>query len=251
MRPIITLLTDFGTADGYVAELKGVLVSSAPEAVLVDLSHDIPPQDVETARLAVARYWRRFPAGTVHVVVVDPGVGTGRAALAVQSDDRFLVGPDNGVLSPSLLAGGSRAVSLPVAALAAATFHGRDVFAPAAASLASGTPIDAIGSACLDPVIRRTPEARRGENGDVIGEVIAIDRFGNAISNLIAPRGGRIEIGGRVMPIVRTYADAAVGELVALVGSSGFVEVAQRDGSAARVLAIARGTPIVLRPAPA
>jgi S-adenosylmethionine hydrolase len=249
MRPIITLLTDFGTADGYVAELKGVLASSAPDAVVMDLSHDIPPQDVETARLAVARYWRRFPAGTVHVVVVDPGVGSSRAALAVSSDDRFLVGPDNGVLSPSLLAGGSRTVSLPVRALAAATFHGRDVFAPAAASLASGAPIDSLGAACHDPVIRRTPEARRGENGSVIGEVIAIDRFGNAISNLIAPRGGRIEIGGRLMPIVRTYADAAVGDVVALVGSSGFVEIAQRDGSAARTLEIARGTPVVLRPA--
>ena len=248
MRPIITLLTDFGTADGYVAELKGVLASSAPDAVVMDLSHDIPPQDVETARLAVARYWRRFPGGTVHVVVVDPGVGSSRAALAVSSDDRFLVGPDNGVLSPSLLAAGSRAVSLPIPGFAAATFHGRDVFAPAAASLASGAPIDTLGAACLDPMIRRTPEARRGDDGSVIGEVIAIDRFGNAISNLIAPRGGRIEIGGRVMPIVRTYGDAAVGELLALVGSSGFVEVAQRDGSAARALEIARGTPVVLRP---
>src|SRR5215207_4722490 len=185
MRPIITLLTDFGTADGYVAELKGVLLSSASEALLVDLSHEIPPQDIETARLAVARYWRRFPAGTVHVVVVDPGVGSARAALAVDSDDRFLVGPDNGVLSPSLLAGGARAVSLPVPAVAAATFHGRDVFAPAAARLALGAPIDTLGAACHDPVIRRTPEARRGENGAVLGEVIAIDRFGNAISNLI------------------------------------------------------------------
>ena len=248
MRPIITLLTDFGTADGYVAELKGVLASSAPDAVVMDLSHDILPQDVEMARLAVARYWRRFPAGTVHLVVVDPGVGSSRAALAVRSDDRFLVGPDNGVLSPSLLAGGSRAVSLPVPASAAATFHGRDVFAPAAALLASGAPIDSLGSACLDPVVRRTPEARRGEHGSVIGEIIAIDRFGNAISNLIAPRGGRVEITGRVMQISRTYTDAAIGELLALVGSSGFVEIAQRDGDAARTLRIVRGTPVVLRP---
>jgi S-adenosyl-L-methionine hydrolase (adenosine-forming) len=251
MRPIITLLTDFGTADGYVAELKGVLVSSAPDAVVVDLSHDIPPHDVEAARLAVARYWRRFPAGTVHLVVVDPGVGSARAALAIESHDLFLVGPDNGVLSPSMLAGRAQVVSLPVPTLAAATFHGRDVFAPAAARLASGASIDTLGTPCLEPVIRRTPEARRGDNGAVIGEVIAIDRFGNAISNLLAPRGGRIEIGGRVMPIVRTYADADAGELIALVGSTGFVEVAQRDGSAARALAITRGTPVVLRPPPA
>jgi S-adenosylmethionine hydrolase len=249
MRPIITLLTDFGTADGYVAELKGVLLSAVPDATLVDLSHDIPPQDVESGRLAVARYWRRFPNGTVHIVVVDPGVGSGRAALAVSSDDRFLVGPDNGVLSPSLLASGSRAVSLPVPPSASATFHGRDVFAPAAASLVTGTPLDSHGAPCLEPLIRRTPEARRGPDGSVIGEVIAIDRFGNAISNLIAPRGGRIEIVGRVLPIVRAYTDGQVGDVIALVGSSGFVEIAQRDGSAARALNVARGAPVILRAA--
>lgn len=247
MRPIITLLTDFGTADGYVAELKGVLLSAVPDATVVDLSHDVPPQDVESARLAVARYWRRFPGGTVHVVVVDPGVGSARAALAVSSDERFLVGPDNGVLSPSLLASGARAVLLPVPASASATFHGRDVFAPAAASLATGSPIDSLGPPCLDPVIRRTPEARRGPDGVVIGEVIAIDRFGNAISNLIAPRGGSIEIVGRVLPIVRAYTDGAVGDVIALIGSSGFVEVAQRDGNAARTLNVARGSTVILR----
>jgi S-adenosylmethionine hydrolase len=103
MRGLVTLMTDFGTADGYVAELKGVIVSRAPSATILDLTHEIPPQDVEAARLALARYWRRFPAGTVHVAIVDPEVGTGRAALAVESDGRFLVGPDNGILSPALL----------------------------------------------------------------------------------------------------------------------------------------------------
>src|ERR1041385_2803255 len=101
--PIITLLTDFGTADGYVAEMKGVLCSLAPSATLIDLSHDLPPQDVEFARLTVARYWRRFPAGTIHLVVVDPGVGSSRVPMAVASSERFLVGPDNGVLSPALV----------------------------------------------------------------------------------------------------------------------------------------------------
>src|SRR5690349_15236963 len=179
MRPIITLLTDFGTADGYVAELKGVLLSAAPDVTIVDLSHDIPPHDVESARLAVARYWRRFPSGTVHIVVVDPGVGSDRNALAVNSDDRFFVGPDNGVLSPALLASGARALTLPIPPSASATCHGRDVFAPAAAHLASGTAIDALGGPCLDPVVRRTPEARRAGDGSVMGEIIAIDRFGN------------------------------------------------------------------------
>jgi S-adenosylmethionine hydrolase len=247
MRPVITLLTDFGTADGYVAEVKGVLYSAAPDATVVDLSHDVPPQDVECARLAVARYWRRFPSGTVHVVVVDPGVGSSRAPLAVASDGRFLVGPDNGVLSPSLLAAGARAVSLPVPAGAAPTFHGRDVFAPAAANLALGTAIDAIGVAFLEPVVRRTPEARRAADGSIVGEVIAIDRFGNAITNLIAPRGGRIETAGRTFPIVRTYADAEVGDLLALVGSSGFVEIARREGNAAQSLGLVRGAVVTLR----
>lgn len=247
MRPVITLLTDFGTADGYVAELKGVLCTAAPDANIVDLSHDIPPQDVECARLAVARYWRRFPSGTVHIVVIDPGVGSARTSLAVASDGRFLVGPDNGVLSPSLLAAGSRAVALPVPTGAAPTFHGRDVFAPAAASLALGTPIDALGAAFLDPVVRRTPEARRGADGSVIGEVIGIDRFGNAITNLIAPRGGWIVAAGRTFPILRTYADAEVGDLMALVGSSGFVEVARRDGNAAQSLGLVRGAVVTLR----
>src|SRR5829696_9949198 len=129
MRPIITLLTDFGTADGYVAEMKGVLLTYAPDAVVVDVTHDVAPQDVEAGRLALARYWRRFPAGTVHLAVVDPGVGSARAALAVESDGRYLVGPDNGLLSPALLLVSARAVSLPVPPNASPTFHARDVFA--------------------------------------------------------------------------------------------------------------------------
>src|SRR6185369_4194026 len=112
MAPIITLITDFGTADGYVGEMKGVLLSRAPGATIVDITHDIEAQDVDGARLTVARVWRRFPAGTVHLVVVDPGVGSSRAALAVESDRRFLVGPDNGVLSPALLMTGATAVAL-------------------------------------------------------------------------------------------------------------------------------------------
>src|SRR5919202_2348199 len=155
MPPLVTLLTDFGTADGYVAEMKGVILTRAPEAEVVDVTHDIPAQDVESGRLAVARYWRRFPEGTVHVAVVDPGVGSPRAALAVESDGRWLVGPDNGLLSPALLVAGARAVALRVPAGASPTFHGRDVFAPAAAELALGTPLDTLGSPANDVVIRR------------------------------------------------------------------------------------------------
>jgi S-adenosylmethionine hydrolase len=247
MRPVITLLTDFGTVDGYVAEMKGVLLSITPDVSLVDLSHDIPPQDVEAARLAVARYWRRFPPGTIHIVVVDPGVGSARAAIAVQSDDRFLVGPDNGVLSPAMLLGGARAVRLTPPPNAAPTFHGRDVFAPAAAQLAAGAPLDALGSIHPEPVIRRTPETRRLADGAVGGVVVSIDRFGNAVTNLLAPRGGMVEVAGQSFPVRRTYTDVAAGELTAIIGSTGLVEIAQRDGDAARTLRIARGEPVVLR----
>jgi S-adenosyl-L-methionine hydrolase (adenosine-forming) len=247
MRPIITLLTDFGTADGYVAEMKGVLLSMTPEAMLVDLSHEIPPQDIESARLAVARYWRRFPPESVHIVVIDPGVGSARAALAVESDARLLVGPDNGVLSPALLLAGARAVSIPVSPTASATFHGRDVFAPAAAQLAAGFRIDALGEPYPEPIIRRTPETHRLEDGGIGGEIVTVDRFGNAVTNLLAPRGGVVEVAGRSLVVRRTYGEVAEGELTAVIGSTGLVEIAQRDGNAARSLGIARGTPVVLR----
>lgn len=249
MRPIITLLTDFGTADGYVAEMKGVLLSGAPEARLVDVTHDIAPQDVEAGRLAIARYWRRYPAGTVHLAVVDPGVGTARAAIAVASDGRFLVGPDNGLLSPALLFSGAQAVALPLPPGASATFHGRDVFAPAAARLAAGAPLDALGRPFEEPIVRRTPEPRRRPDGAIEGEVITVDRFGNAVTNLLAPRGGVLEVAGTRLPVRRSYGDVAPRELTALVGSNGLLEVAQRDGSAAEQLGLRRGSPVVLRPA--
>src|SRR5258705_11314426 len=229
MTRLITLLTDFGTADGYVGEMKGVLATGAAGAALVDVAHDVAPHDVDGARLALARYWRKFPGGTVHVVVVDPGVGTDRAALAVASEGRFLVGPDNGVLSPALLHAGTRCVSLPIPASAAPTFHGRDVFAPAAAELAQGIALDALGGPFSDPVIRRTPEATRRPDGTIAGIVISIDRFGNAVTNLMARRGGVIVVGERTLPVSRSYSDVDEGALVALVGSSGLVEIAQRD----------------------
>ncbi len=248
MTRIITLLTDFGTADGYVGEMKGVLATGAPGAALVDVAHDVAAQDVDGARLALARYWRRFPAGTVHIVVVDPGVGGARDALAVESEGRFLVGPDNGVLSPALLHANARCVSLPVPTSAAPTFHGRDVFAPAAARLAQGVALDALGDPHTDPVVRRTPEAIRRTDGTMAGIVITVDRFGNAVTNLMARRGGVVEIAGRRVPLARTYSDVGAGAPLALVGSSGLVEIAVRDGSAAALLGLRRGMPVVLIP---
>ena len=247
MRPVITLLTDFGTADGYVAEMKGVILTRVPEATLVDVTHDVSPQDVEGGRLALARFWRRFPLHTIHVAIVDPGVGSARAALAVESDERFLVGPDNGVLSPALLVAGSRAVTLPIPTGAAPTFHGRDVFAPAAAELALGATLDALGSPALDVVVRRTPEPRRLADGSIEGQVITIDRFGNAVTNLLGLRAQSVEVNGTALPLRRSYADVREGDAIALVGSTGLIEIALRDGNAAATLGLERGSVVVLR----
>jgi S-adenosylmethionine hydrolase len=248
MRPIVTLTTDFGTVDGYVGEMKGVIATHAPDAQIVDITHDIPPQDVEHARLTLARIWRRFPAGTIHVVVVDPGVGSARAALAVASDERFLVGPDNGVLSPALLVAGMRAVELLVPRGASATFHGRDVFAPAAAALACGASVDALGQEALSPIVHRTPEPTRRPDGSIEGEIIVVDRFGNAVTNLIGRRGGSLEVGELRVSLHRTYAEGASGEAIGVVGSTGFIEIAVRDGNAATSLGLSRGARVILHP---
>src|SRR5213596_4003022 len=149
MPPIITLLTDFGTADSYVAEVKAVLISSALGAALIDVTHEIPPGNIRAAQFILSRTWRRFPRGAVHCVVVDPGVGTSRRALAAEAAGHYFVAPDNGVLSP--LPADTRFFELPVPPGAAPSFHGRDLFAPAAAELATGTALSHLGSPIIDP----------------------------------------------------------------------------------------------------
>lgn len=248
--PLATLLTDFGTADGYVAEMKGVLLSGVPGAQIVDVAHDVPAQDVEFARLTFARYWRRFPAGTVHLVVVDPHVGTAQKPLAIESDGRFALGPDNGVLSPALLLPDARAVELTIPHGAAPTFHGRDVYAPAAARLLRGDDLESLGTWCTDASLRRTPEAQRRTDGGQDGMVLTVDRFGNLITNLTARGEGTVEIEGQLLRIVHTYGDVSEGELLALVGSHGLIEVAVRGGNASRTLNIGRGTRVTLRREP-
>lgn len=248
--PAITLLTDFGTADGYVAELKGVLTTFAPRVPILDMSHDVPERDIEFGRLTLARYWRRFPVGTVHLVVVDPGVGSAREAIAVESDGRFLVGPDNGVLSPSLFALDARVVTLPIDLNASATFHGRDVFAPAAARLAVGALLESLGERCIAPERRRTPQPMRNSDGAMEGQVLTIDRFGNAITNVIARDVSTVFVANHAVRVVRTYSDAEEGELVALTGSSGLLEIAVRDGHAASRLRLKRGQKVILLHSP-
>jgi hypothetical protein len=249
MRPIITLLTDFGTADGYVAEVKGVLLTHAPGATLVDITHEIAPQDVTHARFVVDRYWHRFPPGTVHLVVVDPGVGTPRAALAVRADHRFLLAPDNGVLSAALRFEGAHVVAMEIPQGASPVFHGRDVFAPAAAALTTGMPIEQLGERFLQPVCLEWPAPRRQPDGCLEGEVLVIDRFGNAITNLPAAclqPAARVAFNTCELAVLRTYGDVARGQALSLVGSSGFVEIAVREGSAARRFALQPGTRVTL-----
>lgn len=247
MRPLVTLLTDFGTSDGYVAQIKGAILTHAPDATLIDVSHDIGPQDVTHARFVVQRYWRRFPPGVVHLVVVDPGVGTERPALAVHADHRFLLGPDNGVLSAALTVPGARAVSLAVPVGASATFHGRDVFAPAAAAICLGAPIEQLGTPLASPTCLRWPEPATDAQGHLVGEVLVIDHFGNALTNLPGPaHAARVLFDTCDLPLSRTYADVAPGQPLALTGSSGCVEIAVREGSAAHRFALRRGTRVAL-----
>src|SRR3989441_367373 len=169
MPPIITLLTDFGTADSYVAEVKAVIISSALGAALIDVTHEIPPGNIRAAQFILSRVWHRFPRGTVHLVVVDPGVGTERRALAAEATGQFFVAPDNGLLSS--LPTDARFVALPVPAGAAPTFHARDVFAPAAAQLANGTTLTHVGHSITDPYRAPLPTPRR-DGAAWVGEVI-------------------------------------------------------------------------------
>ncbi|MFW6205955.1 MAG: SAM hydrolase/SAM-dependent halogenase family protein [Gemmatimonadota bacterium] len=248
----VTLLTDFGTADGYAAAMAGVVAAQAPAALVEHASHEIPPGDVFGAALALFRYADRYPEGTVHVVVVDPGVGTERRALAARVDGRYFVAPDNGVLTLVLQAA-SRVALVEVEdpgilADSSATFHGRDIFAPAAARLARGEPLETLGRPLRDPALLSVAQPERTPDG-VRGAVMAVDRFGNLITNIPAhwlAGETRVTVDGEsVGPLLRTYGDVESGEVVALVGSLDLLEVSVRDGSAAERLGAGPGTPVV------
>jgi S-adenosylmethionine hydrolase len=240
---IVTLLSDFGTDDSYVAEVKGRLLSLAPGLTLVDVTHAVEPGDIAGAAFVLGRAWPVFPAGTVHLAVVDPGVGTARRALAAHAGGHWFVGPDNGVLDSALGAKGARVVRLAVPADAAPTFHGRDVFAPAAARLARGAPLEQLGPKVADPVRLDIPEPRR-QGGAITGHVVYVDRFGTLVTNLpgarIDPRG-TVRIGPHDLVVRGTFAEAAVGEPLALIGSAGMLEIAVRDRRADAVLGLSRG----------
>ncbi|MFN7976001.1 MAG: SAM-dependent chlorinase/fluorinase [Acidobacteriota bacterium] len=251
---IVTLLTDFGEEDAYVASMKGVVLAAARGATLVDLCHAIPPQDVRRAAMVLDGAVGHVPPGTVHLAVVDPGVGTSRRGIAVDAGRALFVGPDNGLFSLALRRFGTyRAHALPTPPGASATFHGRDVFAPSAARLCRGEEARRLGPEVKDLVVLDAPAPRRAA-GRVEGEVVYVDRFGNLITNihgdlLPVERGAcRVRVGGRlrIEGISPTYGAAAAGRMVALVESTGHLEIAVRDGSAARRLRAGTGTPVVV-----
>lgn len=250
----ITLLTDFGTTDGYVAAMKGVIAEIAPSVIIEDATHYIDPGDIPAAAHALRRYWKLYPEGTVHVVVVDPGVGSDRRALAIRADHRLLVGPDNGVFTYILTEATEKTVveisnARYTRAEVSNTFHGRDIFAPVAAHLTNGLVLEKLGVVVTDPVLIAFPPPLVTESA-VRGEIVAIDRFGNLATNIPAAmvRGeATAECAGREVRVVKTYAEAVDGEPIALINSDGMLEIAIRDADAADALGAGRGDPVVLR----
>lgn len=242
---MITLLTDFGTTDSYVAEIKAALLSAAPGASLVDITHSVPPGDVRAAAYLLGRVWHRFPRGSVHLAVVDPGVGTERSALAIGAHGHWFVGPDNGLFTFVLRDAEVQIVSLPTPPNASATFHGRDLFAPAAAALAAGATLASLGEPLATMPARLVYAEPHYEGKSVVGQVIYVDRFGTLITNLtseLVPSYATVEVEGlEIGPLRRTFGDVPTGGLLAYVGSAGQVEIGVRDGSAARRLGMGVG----------
>ena len=242
---IVTLLTDFGTADSYVAELKAAVLAGAAEAVLVDVTHAVQPGDVRAAAYLVGRTWHRFAAGSVHLAIVDPGVGTARAALAIGAGGHWFVGPDNGLFSAILRDHEVEVVALPVPDGASPTFHGRDLFAPVAAALVRRVPLHVLGHPFLGIPERLAYAEPRYEGKSIVGEIVYVDRFGTLVTNLTpetVPAYAVLEVEGlEIGPLRRTYGDVPTGGLLAYEGSGGAIEIAVRDGSAARRLGMGVG----------
>jgi S-adenosylmethionine hydrolase len=241
--PIITLTTDFGTRDGYVGAMKGVIAREAPAAAIVDIAHEIPRHDITHGAWVLASATREFPPGTIHVAVVDPGVGGARAEVVARIGDQLYVGPDNGLFA--LLPPASEAFSIAAPGFrradASATFHGRDVFAVAAARLASGEGPERAGPATQ--LAGRLPWDASGAGR---GHVVHVDHFGNLISDLSPGAARRIRFANRELAIARTYEAVAVGEPLAYVGSAGTIEIAVRGGRADDTFAATRGMPVEL-----
>lgn len=253
---LITLSSDFGSQDPYVASMKGVILSRCPDARIHDLSHEIPPQDIPAAGLYIAEAAPWFPRGTIHTVVVDPGVGSNRLPIILLADGQYYIGPDNGLFS--LVAERSKVEEIRVINNAdwmqptvSATFHGRDVFATAAAMLARGDSMSLCGPR-LDHIQTFNWARPKMVENRVVGQVITVDRFGNLISNI-----HQSDLHGKIIRAVdcagqhitghwRTYSDAPPGGTLYLFSSGSYVELAVRDGSAAETYGIRRGAPFIV-----
>jgi len=272
MGRVITLTTDFGLVDGYVGAVKGVILSINRNATLVDVSHEVSPQDVFDAAFVLGTSYPYFPPDTIHLAVVDPGVGSERSALALSTPHGIFVGPDNGVLTWPVLDNLGEAkkpsrlgrLKLPEGAAVKAvrlteskfwmrgpsrTFHGRDIFGPVAAYLSLGTPLDSLGPEIKDLSVLSVPTPRWVSPSRVEGEVLRIDRFGNLVTNMKASdveklgSGVMFAVAGREIAGLSAYYGEKPG-LLALVGSSGYVEIALQNGSAAKALEVGRGTKV-------
>jgi S-adenosylmethionine hydrolase len=260
-RPLVTLLTDFGQVDAFVGIMKGVILSRCPEAALVDLSHDVPAYDILGASFLLHTAVGVFPPETIHLAVVDPGVGSARRPIVARIGGHVFVAPDNGLLSYPLEAGRLESLHLIDSAAylrtpVSTTFHGRDVFAPAAGHLAAGLPPAGLGPPIRDPLRLPIPVPRPDGSGGILGQVIWIDHFGNCITNLtraelraISPSGeaAHVRLDGRTLPVVRTYDEAGPDGEGALIGSAGRVELFSRRGNLARRRGVTPGMSVVLR----
>jgi S-adenosyl-L-methionine hydrolase (adenosine-forming) len=260
-RRVITLTTDFGLSDHYVGTMKGVLLSRCPEAQIVDISHEIRPFSIISGAYAIDQALAYFPAGSIHVVVIDPGVGTLRKPLLVEAAGQFFIAPDNGVLSfvlhrdPRAIVWeiSNKEIMLPSPS---ATFHGRDVFAPAAAALACGqVKPDDVGPIMAQPILQADLFPRAIGPNYWRGIVLSVDHFGNIVTNMkasdfpdLASRAFALRLAGfDITEMVHTFGAATSGLCFAYYGSSGFVEIGMNQQSAAELLKVKEGEPLELQ----
>lgn len=266
---LVTLLTDFGTADYYAGAMRGAVLAANPEARVLDITHEIPAQDVEAAAFTLLAAYPTFPPGTIHVAVVDPGVGSSRRPLLFVTKNYFFVGPDNGLFTHACEREGAHEVFHLTnrkffRAELSATFHGRDLFAPVAGALTLGIRPEEMGERINDEVKLESLAPVVSDGGEVAGRVIHVDRFGNCVTNITRrefseegfARGARLLVGGReIKTLRRFYAEEAgggaggEGEPFAIWGSAGFLEISVNKGSAARLLNVTRGREVLITPA--
>ena len=259
--PVITLTTDFGERDYYVGAVKGVLSSISPGLTIVDIAHDIPPGDVLAGAFLLRNAAPEFPTGSIHLAVVDPGVGSRRRAIAVESRGFLWVGPDNGLLSFALEDPGAVTREITAPSLRgrrmSATFHGRDLFAPCAARLAAGFPFAEAGPLLTGARVLSEVQPAVA-NGRIDGQVIHVDHFGNAVTNIAAEAldslagtagsrcGLKVLAGSRTLPVSATYSDVGKGAPVAVIGSCGLLELAVNGGNGAEFLQLQRRDPVAV-----